>query len=61
MQKINETGIGKNQIVGEKVLIFQLHYIAMHFTDTKFHSKESVTTQTFTISRLKKQISKSSS
>ena len=62
MYKINKAAIGKNQqIEGLKVLIFRLHCITTYFAVIKFPNKESVTTQTFTLSKFKKQTSKLSS
>ena len=60
--QINVAVIGKNeQLEGFKVLIIRLHYITMYFTDTEFPNEESVMTQVFAFSRLKKQTSKLSS
>ena len=57
MQKITEAANEKNhQIVGLKVLIFWLQYIAMYFADLKFPNKESVTTQAFAFSRFRTDI-----
>ena len=39
-------------------MTFQLHCIAMLFTDIKFSNKESVTTQAFAFSKFKKHASK---
>ena len=49
------------QTVGLKVVIFRLHYITKYFLDFKFLNNESVPTQTFAFSRLKKKTPKSSS
>ena len=62
VEKFNEAAIRMNeQTVGLKVVIFRLHYITKYFLDFKFLNNESVPTQTFAFSRLKKKTPKSSS